>query len=96
VINRSETSNQLAEIEKRESVRMEELLISTLPQSCALAKLLIEKGIISREEFLHKIGNRKGKRVSWTGGILAVVESVGVIAGVWGFFEQRQPTDPSV
>jgi hypothetical protein len=33
----------------------EELLVSSLVQTDALAKLLIEKGLISREEFMQKI-----------------------------------------
>ena len=36
-------------------VTMQELLISSLAQTDALAKLLIEKGLISREEFMQKI-----------------------------------------
>ena len=32
-------------------VTMEELLVSSLAQTDALAKLLIEKGLITREEF---------------------------------------------
>ena len=34
---------------------MEELLVSSLAQTDALAKLLIEKGLITREEFMEKI-----------------------------------------
>jgi hypothetical protein len=34
-------------------VTMEELLISSLAQTDALAKLMIEKGLISREEFMR-------------------------------------------
>ena len=36
-------------------VTMEELLVSSLAQTDALAKLLIEKGLITREEFMQKI-----------------------------------------
>jgi hypothetical protein len=35
---------------------MEELLVSSLAQTDALAKLLIEKGLITREEFMQKYG----------------------------------------
>jgi hypothetical protein len=35
-------------------VTMEELLVSSLAQTDALAKLLIEKGLITREEFMQK------------------------------------------
>jgi hypothetical protein len=34
---------------------MEELLVSSLAQTDALAKLLIEKGVISEEEFRKKL-----------------------------------------
>ena len=36
-------------------VTVEELLVSSLAQTDALAKLLIEKGIITQQEFLQKI-----------------------------------------
>ena len=44
----------MAEPNKR-PVTMEELLASSLAQTDALAKLLIEKGLITREEFMQKI-----------------------------------------
>jgi hypothetical protein len=34
---------------------LEELLVSSLAQADALAKLLIEKGLITRAEFMQKI-----------------------------------------
>ena len=40
-------------------VTMEELLVSSLTQNDALAKLLIEKGLISREEFMQKISEER-------------------------------------
>jgi hypothetical protein len=36
-------------------VTLEELLVSSLAQTDALAKLLIEKGLITQEEFMQKI-----------------------------------------
>ena len=36
---------------------MDELLVSSLAQTDALAKLLIEKGLITREEFMQKISD---------------------------------------
>jgi hypothetical protein len=36
-------------------ITMEELLVSSLAQTDALAKLLIEKGLIPRDEFMQKI-----------------------------------------
>jgi hypothetical protein len=47
----------MAEPDKR-PVTMEELLVSSLAQTDALAKLLIEKGLITREEFMQKMGVR--------------------------------------
>ena len=44
----------MAEPGKR-PVTMEELLVSSLAQTDALAKILIEKGLITREEFMPKI-----------------------------------------
>jgi len=44
----------MAEPDKR-PVRLEELVVSSLAQTDALAKLLIEKGLITREEFIHRI-----------------------------------------
>jgi hypothetical protein len=48
----------MAEPDKR-PVAMEELLVSSLAQTDALAKLLIEKGVISREEFMQKISEER-------------------------------------
>jgi hypothetical protein len=44
----------MAKSDKR-AVTLEELLVSSLAQTDALAKLLIEKGLITREEFMEKI-----------------------------------------
>jgi type IV secretory pathway component VirB8 len=40
-------------------VTLKELLVSSLAQTDALAKLLIEKGIITREEFTQKISEER-------------------------------------
>ena len=40
-------------------VALEELLVSSLAQTDALAKLLIEKGLITREEFMQKISEER-------------------------------------
>ena len=40
-------------------VTIQELLVSSLAQSDALAKLLIEKGIITQQEFLQKISDER-------------------------------------
>ena len=44
--------------EKR-PVTLEELLVSSLAQTDALAKLLIEKGLITREEYMQKISEER-------------------------------------
>jgi hypothetical protein len=38
---------------------MEELLVSSLAQTDALAKLLIEKGLITHAEFMQKISEER-------------------------------------
>jgi hypothetical protein len=48
----------MAELDKR-PVTMQELLVSSLAQTDALAKLLIEKGLITREEFMQKISEER-------------------------------------
>ena len=40
-------------------VTLEELLVSSLAQTDALAKPLIEKGLITREEFMRKISEER-------------------------------------
>jgi hypothetical protein len=40
-------------------VTIQELLISSLAQTDALAKLLIEKGLVTREEFMQKISEER-------------------------------------
>ena len=48
----------MAEPNKR-PVTLEELLVSSLAQTDALAKLFIEKGLITREEFMQKISEER-------------------------------------
>jgi hypothetical protein len=48
----------MTEPDKR-PVTLEELLVSSLAQADALAKLLIEKGLISRDEFMQKISEQR-------------------------------------
>ena len=48
----------MAEPNKR-PVTMEELLVSSLAQTDALAKVLIETGLITREEFMRKISEER-------------------------------------
>ena len=48
----------MAELDKK-PVTMEELLVSSLAQIDALAKLLIAKGLITQEEFMRKISEER-------------------------------------
>jgi hypothetical protein len=48
----------MAEPDKR-PVTLEELLVSSLAQTDALAKLQIEKGLVTREEFMQKISEER-------------------------------------
>jgi len=43
----------------KKPVTLEEPLVSSLAQTDALAKLLIEKGLINREEFMQKISEER-------------------------------------
>jgi mannitol/fructose-specific phosphotransferase system IIA component (Ntr-type) len=45
----------MAELEKGKTVSLEELMVSTLAMTDALAKLLIEKGVITDAEFKEKL-----------------------------------------
>ena len=43
----------------KKPVILEELLVSSFAQTDALAKLLIEKGLITRDEFMAKISEER-------------------------------------
>ena len=49
----------MAETANQAPVTTQELLISSLAQTDALTKLLIERGIISQQEFLAKISEER-------------------------------------
>jgi hypothetical protein len=49
----------MAEPDKR-PVTLEELIVSSLAQTDALAKLLIENGLITQEEFMQKVSEERG------------------------------------
>jgi len=49
----------MAELDKQGTLTLEELMISTLAMTDALAKLLIEKGLITDEEFKRKLGEER-------------------------------------
>ena len=42
-------------VDKQRVVTMQELLVSSLAQTDALTKLLIEKGLITQDEFMQKL-----------------------------------------
>jgi len=45
----------MAKVDKQGVVTMQELVVSSLAQTDALAKLLIEKGLITEAEFMQKL-----------------------------------------
>ena len=45
----------MAELDKGKTVSLQELMVSTLAMTDALAKLLIDKGIITDTEFKEKL-----------------------------------------
>ena len=45
-------TQRIAELNKQARVTMQELLVSSLVQADALAKLSIDNGVITREEFI--------------------------------------------
>ena len=50
----------MAELDKGKPVSLEELMVSTLAMPHALAKLLIEKGVITDAEFKQKLLEERG------------------------------------
>ena len=49
----------MANVDKTMPVTIQELLVSSLAQTDALAKLLIEKGLINRGEFIQRISEER-------------------------------------
>jgi len=45
----------MAKVDRGGTVTLQELVISSLAQTDAVAKLLIEKGVITKDEFMEKI-----------------------------------------
>jgi hypothetical protein len=45
----------MAKLDKTPQVKTQQLLVSSLAMTDALAKLLIEKGLITREDFMEKV-----------------------------------------
>jgi len=57
-------------LDKQGVVTMQELLVSALAQTDALAKLLIQKGLITQAEFMQKLSAERA-------GYQAMLEKVG-------------------
>ncbi len=54
----------MARLDKGGTVSLQELVVSSLTQTDALAKLLIEKGLITQDEFMQKLSaERAGYQV---------------------------------
>jgi len=49
----------MATVDKGGTVTLQELVVSSLAQTDAVAKLLIEKGVITQDEFMEKIKAEK-------------------------------------
>ncbi len=49
----------MATVDKQGVVTMQELIASSLAQTDALTKILIEKGIITKEEFMVKLSDER-------------------------------------
>ncbi len=49
----------MEQTDKQQSVTLEELLVATLAQADVLAKLLIDKGIITRDEYIQKLSAQR-------------------------------------
>jgi len=45
----------MAKVDKGGTVTLQELVVTSLAQTDAVAKLLIEKGVITQDEFMEKI-----------------------------------------
>ncbi len=58
----------MATVDNQRVVTMQELIASSLAQTDALTKLLIEKGVITQAEFMQKLSDeRVGYRVMASG-----------------------------
>ena len=49
----------MATVDTAKLVSIEELVVSSLAQTDALAKLLIEKGLITQDEFMKKLSSER-------------------------------------
>ncbi len=51
----------MGRVDKQGTVTLQELLVTSLAQTDAVAKLLIEKGVITQDEFMEKIKAERAK-----------------------------------
>jgi hypothetical protein len=49
----------MAKLDKTTPVNLQELTVSSLAMADALAKLLVEKGLITQEEFMRKLSSER-------------------------------------
>jgi hypothetical protein len=49
----------MAKLAKTHPVSLQELIVSSLAMSDALAKLLIEKGLITQDEFMRRLSEER-------------------------------------
>jgi hypothetical protein len=62
----------MASLDPKTTVTLEELVVSSLATADALAKLLIEKGIIAEQEFKQELSAKRAtypailKKTTWT------------------------------
>jgi len=52
---------KMAKLDKGGTVSLEKLIVATLAQATALAKLLIEKGLITQDEFMEKLSAERAE-----------------------------------
>ncbi len=50
----------MATVDKGGTVTLQELLVTSLAQTDAVAKLLIQKGVLTQDEFMAKIKTERG------------------------------------
>ncbi len=55
--------------DKQGVVTMQDLVVLSLAQTDALAKLLIEKGLITQAEFMQKLS---AERANWSSGLFSL------------------------
>ncbi len=53
-------------VDRRDTVKLDELLIASLAQTDALSKLLIEKGLITKDKYMEKLSEERATyQVMW-------------------------------